>query len=665
MANNGGSVRKKILLKGPVLTRSGYGEQSRFALRSLRSREDLFDIYIQPITWGNTGWLIEETEERKWIDNTIEKTISFIQQGGKFDMSLQVTIPNEFQQLAQINIGYTAGIETTKVSHQWIQKINEMDKIITVSSHSKNVIENTEYPAQDTHTGQQFILKTKTPVEFVNYPVKTYDSLPELELNLTTSFNFLAVAQFGPRKNLLNTIKWFIEEFRHEDVGLVVKSNITKNCLMDRNTLKDQLANFLRQQGERQCKVYLLHGDLDDAEMHSLYHNHQINAFVSFAHGEGFGLPIFEAAYSGLPVVATGWSGQLDFLVDTEGHDQFYNVAFDLQPVQPEVVWDGVLVKDSMWSFSRENSAKEQMRACYENMTDPDLSGVEMINLERITKNLQERFSEQAMYEQFVGEIIGKSRLKPEPVTGISFCISTNGAKPEKTELEIKSIHKTMESVDIPYEIIVAGNTTPFTEMGITAVHTPEDADNGLLAKLRNNAAEVASQDVLVFVDDDFIFPETWASKFLEYSNLEGWQVTANKIFLPDGGRFWDRATMNPHKLVSYDHPSYDNNLYQTGGFWIMRKEIYDSYKWDSSIPINAEKNGSLNEDIEMSLRMHNNGVILSFDKENTVWHNDNSYVEINQLTLKKELAKKNGFTFFPPTSRNFKKVLENVNNEQ
>jgi hypothetical protein len=65
MGNIGGSMKKKVLLKGPVLTRSGYGEQTRFALRSLRSREDLFDIYIQPITWGHTGWLIEGTEERK------------------------------------------------------------------------------------------------------------------------------------------------------------------------------------------------------------------------------------------------------------------------------------------------------------------------------------------------------------------------------------------------------------------------------------------------------------------------------------------------------------------------------------------------------------------------------------------------------------------------
>ena len=274
-------MKKKIFLKGPLLTRSGYGEQSRFALRSLRSREDLFEIFIQPLQWGKTSWTPEMDEERIWIDQAIEKTIAYIQQGGKFDISLQVTIPNEFENHAPINIGYTAGIETTKAAHQWIQKINEMDRIITTSSHSKKVLEETQYHAQNTQTGQQFILKAETPIEFVNYPVKTYNNIPELELNVSTSFNFLAVAQFGPRKNLLNTIKWFIEEFRDEDVGLVVKSNISKNCLMDRSRLNAELTNFLRQQGERQCKVYLLHGDLTDAEMHSLYHNPQINAFVS------------------------------------------------------------------------------------------------------------------------------------------------------------------------------------------------------------------------------------------------------------------------------------------------------------------------------------------------------------------------------------------------
>ena len=130
-------MRKKIILKAPLLTRSGYGEQSRFALRSLRSREDLFDIYIQPLQWGKTSWACEMDEERVWIDRTIEKTIGYVQQGGQFDISLQVTIPNEFTKMAPVNIGYTAGIETTKIAHQWIPKSNEMDKIMTNSFLTK------------------------------------------------------------------------------------------------------------------------------------------------------------------------------------------------------------------------------------------------------------------------------------------------------------------------------------------------------------------------------------------------------------------------------------------------------------------------------------------------------------------------------------------------
>ena len=227
-------MRKKIFFKGPILTRSGYGEQARFALRSLRSREDLFEIFIQPLKWGATSWISDMDEERVWIDNTIEKTIAYMQSGGQFDMSLQVTIPNEFQKVAPINIGYTAGIETTKVAPEWLQKCNEqVDKVITISSHSKQVFENTKYQAQNQQTGQVFEYNMQTPVEYVSYPTKTFDNLPELNLNLTTDFNFLTVAQFGPRKNLVNSIKWFVEEFFSDNVGLVIKTNIAKNSLID------------------------------------------------------------------------------------------------------------------------------------------------------------------------------------------------------------------------------------------------------------------------------------------------------------------------------------------------------------------------------------------------------------------------------------------------
>ena len=102
-------MKKNILLKGPILTRSGYGEHARFVLRALRSREDLFNIYIQPIQWGATSWINENDSERAWIDKRIEQTIAFIQQGGRFDASLQVTISNEWEKIAPVNIGVTPG----------------------------------------------------------------------------------------------------------------------------------------------------------------------------------------------------------------------------------------------------------------------------------------------------------------------------------------------------------------------------------------------------------------------------------------------------------------------------------------------------------------------------------------------------------------------------
>jgi hypothetical protein len=141
-SDGGGVMKKKILLKGPLLTRSGYGEQARFALRSLRSRPDVFDIFIQPLQWGATSWISIDDEERQWIDQTIERTIGYVQGGGTFDISLQVTIPNEWERIAPLNIGYTAGIETNKVAPVWLQKANEkVDKVIVVSNHSKDTYE--------------------------------------------------------------------------------------------------------------------------------------------------------------------------------------------------------------------------------------------------------------------------------------------------------------------------------------------------------------------------------------------------------------------------------------------------------------------------------------------------------------------------------------------
>ena len=86
---------KKILVRGPALSQSGYGEHARFILRSLRNYPELFDIYFINVNWGQTSWIWKDDEERRWIDSLLGKTITFNQNGGKFDISAQIQIPNE------------------------------------------------------------------------------------------------------------------------------------------------------------------------------------------------------------------------------------------------------------------------------------------------------------------------------------------------------------------------------------------------------------------------------------------------------------------------------------------------------------------------------------------------------------------------------------------
>ena len=393
---------KRVLVRGPALTRTGYGEHCRFVLRALRQIENI-DVYLIPVNWGQSSWVWEESEEREWLDEIVKKTALYQHHGGQYDVSVQVTIPNEWQKMAPINIGVTAGIETTRVAPIWLQKANEMDKIITISEHSKQGFINTVYEGVDERTGQKGFLKCMKDVEIIHYPTKNFKPV-SLDFDFSTKFNFLTVAQWGPRKNITNTICWFVEEFiDNSDVGLVVKTFAKGGSILDRNKARKQLDNLLKKYNNRQCKVYLLHGDLTEEEMHSLYTREDIHCLVSLTHGEGFGLPLFEAAYSGLPVLATDWSGHLDFLYkpvkNKKGKEKlrahFAKVDFDIQPVQQEAVWDGVVQADSMWAFAQQGSYKMKLREVYKE------HGRFSSQAKKLQKWILKNFHENVQYEKF------------------------------------------------------------------------------------------------------------------------------------------------------------------------------------------------------------------------------------------------------------------------
>lgn len=398
-------MKKKIFVRGPVLSQSGYGEQSRFALRALKSREDLFDIYIQPTNWGQTGWIWEQNNFREWMDARILETQLLLQQKQlQPDISLQITIPNEFEKMCPVNIGYTAGIETDRVAPQWLQKGNDMDKILVVSNHAKDTYVKTEATAVNNQTGQSTPYVLKTPVEVVweNTPLST--TAEEInELDLKYDFNFLCVSQAGPRKNLKNTIKWFVEEFIDQEVGLILKTNTRNNSRIDLEHTEATLKGILSTYPDRKCSVSLLHGDLSEGQMRALYEHDKVKAMVNISHGEGFGLPLFEAARLALPIVSLNWSGQKDFLIHN-GKEYFAKVKHTIKPVSKDSVWDGVIQKESQWAYAEQGSFKMAMRMMYKKHND----------FLQLAKSLQEivneKFSDEVLFQGFCDSI-----YKPDP----------------------------------------------------------------------------------------------------------------------------------------------------------------------------------------------------------------------------------------------------------
>ena len=342
----------KICVRGPLLSISGYGNHTRQLYRWLSEKTD-HELATQILPWGITPWYINPELQDGLIGKIMRESVSLEAQQA-YDVSFQVQLPNEWDpNLARFNVGVTAAVETDICSRAWIQNCNTMNLIVVPSQHTKKTIEN---------SGELTVPIVVVPEAFPDSILQ--ESVPDLDFQPRTSFNFLLFGQitgtnaFSDRKNTFFALKWLAEEFRDDpDVGIVIKTNHGRNTSIDRHMVQNML-NKVRRELNVNVPVYLLHGAMNDDEVAALYRSETIKCLVAPTRGEGFGLPLLEAAASDLPVIATGWSGHTDFL----NSGKWIKFDYELGPVPNEKIDGNIFVEGSKWAEVKESSFKKTVR---------------------------------------------------------------------------------------------------------------------------------------------------------------------------------------------------------------------------------------------------------------------------------------------------------------
>ena len=351
-----------VVVSCPLDTFSGYGSRSRDVVRALLKSEK-YDVKVLSQRWGNTpyGFLDEnDPEDKKLLDCIIPSPLQ-----RQPDVWIQITVPNEFQKIGKFSIGITAGIETDVCTHQFIEGCNRMDLILGSSKHTIDVFKRTQYDKKDKEGKTQGTVKLETPVDILieGLDLEKYyhiepKKLPRTELvkSLSTideQFCFLFVGHWlqgsigEDRKNVGLMLKTFLETFKNKSKrpALVMKTMSGPASIMDREEILKRIDAIRKGVSGTLPNVYLLHGEIEDEDMNHLYNHPKIKAMISLTKGEGFGRPLLEFTQSKKPVIASNWSGHLDFL-----NSEFASlIPGELKEIHSSAIQKDLLIEKSKW----------------------------------------------------------------------------------------------------------------------------------------------------------------------------------------------------------------------------------------------------------------------------------------------------------------------------
>ncbi len=347
----------KILIRGPLLSMSGYGNHARQIFELVKTAKPDAELYCDVLTWGSTSWILSQDYcSDNNFNQIIQKTmLSYKVNETQFEEVYHIGLPSEWKPFENTsNIGVTAGIESDICKEEWIDDLNKMDLVIVPSEFAKETFVRTSSFSKNSLQTDICVIPEWFYVEFKEKHDNKYSLLKEVK----TDQNLLIIGQItstnpeNDRKNISRTLRetaQYLEKI-DKNVGIVLKL-LTSGS----NEKAKKLARDLVQKEVKDLNVpiYLLFGNMTPYELQSLYTDPKITCLLSGTRGECFGLTMLEAAVNNLLTISTGWSAH------TEHVSYYFPLSYDLKQVPPNS--SSFFNIDSRWAEYKNSSLEEQL----------------------------------------------------------------------------------------------------------------------------------------------------------------------------------------------------------------------------------------------------------------------------------------------------------------
>ena len=342
-----------------IYANSGYSDEARVFLDSLSRKGLLVRVIGEDKKPG-----FELYEIRKKSDANIP-IVYHAYRHGDYE-------PNDDQYSAVRTM-----LEVSRIPQSWVYRFNRMDEVWVPNRFNFDSFANS-----GVKKGKLFIIPSPVDLTHANHR-KIF------RINTGKKFRFLSLFSYEARdrKGLDVLLNAYVKTFKQEDdVCLVIKTKTSLKRLKKDYNLPRNIP-----------EIKIIDRILERDDLLALYR--AVDCYVLPSRGEGIGRTYLDAMIAGTPVIATGWSGNTDFLNEKNS----YPVDFRLNEVQKRYYLKYPGFYGSRWAepdeedlirkmkdvYSKRRRAKQKAERAKKDVREFDMDKVTGLVIKRLSKGAE------------------------------------------------------------------------------------------------------------------------------------------------------------------------------------------------------------------------------------------------------------------------------------